>query len=137
MDRQTAEPDSAVTGCLREIMDTNSPRTMPICIYHDGVHHHLIMYLIIRCPLCVTFTYVDNFQSWKLCPTCGHAYEVSKAQMYLEVEDHHEAEHIVRQMQKHLHSNKKKDFSAKEKEELRHHYTTALKQRRHHQHPVH
>ena len=95
------------------------------------------MYLIIRCPQCVTFTYVDNFQRWKLCPACGHAYEVSKAPMYLEVQDHHEAEHIVRQMQKHLHANKKKDFTAEEKEELRHHYTTALKQRRQHQHPVH
>ena len=89
------------------------------------------MYFIIRCPGgCRTFTYVDRFQKWKLCPVCGHAYEVAKAQAYLEVEDHHEAEHIVRQMERHLHTNKKKDFSDAEKEELRHHYTTALKKRR-------
>jgi acetyl-CoA carboxylase beta subunit len=84
------------------------------------------MYLIIRCPSCRTFTYVDNFQRWKLCPTCGHAYEVSKAPTYLDVHDHHEAEHIVRQMEKHLHATKKKDFSPEETEELRHYYTTHL-----------
>ena len=96
------------------------------------------MYLIIRCPGCRTFTYADNFQQWKLCPQCGHAYEVKKAPTYLDVEDHHEAEHIVRQMQKHLHATKKKDFTNEEKEELRHHYTTHLKRRRqNHHHPVH
>ncbi|MGA2918579.1 DUF1922 domain-containing protein [Methanoregula sp.] len=90
------------------------------------------MYLIIRCPGgCKTFTYVDRFQKWKLCPSCGHAYEVAKAPAYLEVEDHHEAEHIVRQMEKHLHETKKKDFSPEEREELRHHYTTALRSRKH------
>ncbi|MGB7787168.1 DUF1922 domain-containing protein [Methanoregula sp.] len=90
------------------------------------------MYLIIRCPGgCKTFTYVDRFQKWKLCPFCGHAYEVAKAPTYLEVEDHHEAEHIVRQMEKHLQETRKKDFSPEEKEELRHHYTTHLRTRKH------
>jgi uncharacterized Zn finger protein (UPF0148 family) len=89
------------------------------------------MYFIIRCPGgCNTFTYVDRFQKWKLCPLCGHAYEVAKAPAYLEVEDHHEAEHIVRQMERHLHANKKKDFTDREKAELRHHYTAALKRKR-------
>ncbi|MFA6333210.1 MAG: DUF1922 domain-containing protein [Methanoregula sp.] len=97
----------------------------------------MIMYPIIRCPGCRTFTYVDNFQRWKLCPHCGHAYEVAKAPVYLDVEDHHEAEHIVRQMEKHIHSTKTKDFTPEEVEELRHHYTTHLKQRNHHHHPVH
>jgi hypothetical protein len=46
------------------------------------------------------------------------------------VKDFHEAEHIVKQMEKHLHANKKKDFTPEEKEELRHHYTMALRQRR-------
>jgi acetyl-CoA carboxylase beta subunit len=96
------------------------------------------MYLIIRCPGCRTFTYADNFQQWKLCPQCGHAYEVKKAPTYLDVEDHHEAEHIVRQMQKHLHATKKKDFTKEETEELRHHYTQHLKRKRqNHQNPVH
>lgn len=98
----------------------------------------MTMYLIIRCPGCRTFTYADNFQQWKLCPQCGHAYEVKKAPTYLDVEDHHEAEHIVRQMQKHLHATKKKDFTKEETEELRHHYTQHLKRKRqNHQHPVH
>jgi hypothetical protein len=89
------------------------------------------MYFIIRCPGgCRTFTYVDRFQKWKLCPLCGHAYEVAKVPAYLEVEDHHEAEHIVKQMEKHLHANKKKDFTPEEKEELRHHYTTALRKKK-------
>ncbi|MFA4849096.1 MAG: DUF1922 domain-containing protein [Methanoregula sp.] len=87
------------------------------------------MYLIIRCPSCSTFTYVDNFQKWKLCHQCGHAHEVVKASPYLEVHDFHEAEHIVRQMEKHLHTNKKKDFSPEETDELRHHYTEALRKR--------
>jgi hypothetical protein len=91
----------------------------------------ILMYFIIRCPGgCRTFTYVDRFQKWKLCPFCGHAYEVSRAPVYLEVEDHREAEHIVRQMERHLHATKKKDFSDEEKAELRHHYTTALRHRK-------
>jgi acetyl-CoA carboxylase beta subunit len=87
------------------------------------------MYLIIRCPSCSTFTYVDRFQKWKLCPQCGHAQEVARAPAYLDVEDFHEAEHIVKQMEKHLHANKKKDFTPEETAELRHHYTEALKKR--------
>ncbi len=90
------------------------------------------MYLIIRCPSCSTFTYADRFQRHKLCHHCGHAYEVAKASAYLEVEDHHEAEHIVRQMEKHLHATKKKDFSPEETAELRHHYASHLRTRRKH-----
>ncbi|MCK9579710.1 MAG: DUF1922 domain-containing protein [Methanoregula sp.] len=89
------------------------------------------MYFIIRCPGgCKTFTYVDRFQKWKLCPFCGHAYEVAKAPVYLEVEDHHEAEHIVKQMERHIHTTKKKDFSEEEKTELRRHYAAALRGKR-------
>ncbi len=87
------------------------------------------MYLFIRCPGCRTFTYVDRFQHWKLCPVCGHAHEVSKAPAYLEVEDYTEAEHIVKQMEKHLHTTKKTDFTPEETIELRHHYTEALKKK--------
>ncbi len=87
------------------------------------------MYLIIRCPGCRAFTYVDRFQRWKLCPVCGHAHEVSKAPAYLEVEDYTEAEHIVKQMEKHLQTAKKTDFTQEETVELRHHYTEALKKK--------
>jgi acetyl-CoA carboxylase beta subunit len=87
------------------------------------------MYLIIRCPSCRTFTYVDRFQKWKLCPICGHAQEVVKAPAYLEVEHYLEAEHIVKQMEKHLHTTKKTDFSPEETAELRHHYTEALRKK--------
>ena len=87
------------------------------------------MYVIIRCPGCTRFSYVDRFQQWKLCPSCGHAYEVKKAPAYLDVHDHREAEHIVRQMEKHLHAHQKKDFTPEETEELRHHYTVALRKR--------
>lgn len=102
-----------------------------ILLYSGSAHNVIRMYFIIRCPGgCRTFTYVDRFQKWKLCPLCGHAYEVAKVPAYLEVEEHHEAEHIVKQMEKHLHANKKKDFTPEEKEELRHHYTTALRKKK-------
>jgi acetyl-CoA carboxylase beta subunit len=101
----------------------------PIYFYRDKAHHTITMYLIIRCPGCKAFTYVDRFQRWKLCPVCGHAHEVSKAPAYLEVEDYTEAEHIVKQMEKHLHTTKKTDFTPEETIELRHHYTEALKKK--------
>jgi len=102
-----------------------------IFIYLDTAHAVIRMYVIIRCPGgCRTFTYVDRFQKWKLCPLCGHAYEVAKAPAYLEVDDHHEAEHIIKQMERHLHTHKKKDFSAEETAELRHHYTAALRRKK-------
>lgn len=103
-----------------------------IYIYNDNADHLNVMYLIIRCPSCSTFTYVDRFQKWKLCPQCGHAQEVARGPAYLDVEDYHEAEHIVRQMQKHLLATKKKDFTPEETAELRHHYTEALKKRGRH-----
>ena len=101
----------------------------PIYFYEDNTDHLITMYLIIRCPGCRTFSYVDHFQRWKLCPLCGHAHEVVKSPAYLEVEDYHEAEHIVKQMEKHLHATKKKDFTAEETAELRHHYAEALRKR--------
>jgi acetyl-CoA carboxylase beta subunit len=101
----------------------------PIYIYEDNTNDLIVMYLIIRCPSCRTFTYVDRFQKWKLCPICGHAHEVVKAPAYLEVEHYLEAEHIVKQMEKHLHTTKKPDFSPEETAELRHHYTEALRKR--------
>jgi uncharacterized protein YbaR (Trm112 family) len=87
------------------------------------------MYLILRCPGCKTFAYVDRFQRWRLCPVCGNAYEVAKVPAYLEVEDYHEAEHIVAEMTKYLHAMKRKDFTAEETEELRRQYTTWLRRK--------
>jgi len=89
------------------------------------------MYLILRCPGCRAFSYVDRFQKWKLCPACGHAYEVAKVPAYLEVGDYHDAEHIIRQMEKHLHAHKKKDFTPEETEELRHHYAEWFRKKCH------
>jgi len=102
---------------------------MTIFINNDKADHLMVMYLIIRCPSCSTFSYVDRYQKWKLCPQCGHAHEVARGTVYLDVEDFHEAEHIVRQMQKHLQATKKKDFTPEETAELRHHYTEALRKR--------
>jgi hypothetical protein len=47
---------------------------------------------------------------------------VAKVPAYLEVEDYRDAEHIIKQMEKHLFAHKKKDFSPEESEELRRHY---------------
>jgi len=77
------------------------------------------MYLIIRCGGCRTFTYVDRFQQWKLCPSCGETISVRQAPAYLEVEDYSVAENIIRQLQKYLDANKKKDLSPDEIDTLR------------------
>ena len=111
------------------ILPGTSYNKQPIYFYQDNTHHLFVMYLIIRCPSCKTFTYVDRFQKWKLCPICGHAHEVIKAPAYLEVEHYLEAEHIVKQMERHLHTTKKTDFSPEETAELRHHYTEALRKK--------
>ena len=80
------------------------------------------MYVIVRCPGCRTFSYVDRYQRWKLCPVCGQAYEVSRVPAYLEVEDHVEAELIVRQLDNYLHTMKRKDLTPEEMEDLRRQY---------------
>jgi acetyl-CoA carboxylase beta subunit len=111
------------------ILPSHTTINQPIYFYQDNTHHLFVMYLIIRCPSCRTFTYVDRFQKWKLCPVCGHAHEVVRAPAYLEVEHYLEAEHIVKQMEKHLHTTKKSDFSPEETAELRKHYTEALRKK--------
>jgi len=100
-----------------------------IYFYSDNTHEAFTMYHILRCPGCRTFSYVDRFQRWKLCPVCGYAYEVAKVPAYLEVEDYHEAEKIVTEMEKYLHRMKKKDFTPEQTEELRHHYATWLRKK--------
>jgi hypothetical protein len=81
------------------------------------------MYLVIRCPGCRTFTYVDCFQRWKLCHICGEAIETSRAPVYLDVRDHTDAESIVNQLEQHLHKTGKHDLSAAELQNLRESYT--------------
>jgi hypothetical protein len=87
------------------------------------------MFLIVRCPGCRTFSYVDRFQRWKLCPVCGQAYEVSRVPAYLEVLDYIEAEHIVRQLEHYLHTMKRKDLTPEEMEDLRRQYATWVRKK--------
>lgn len=89
----------------------------------------MTMYVIVRCPGCRTFSYVDRFQRWKLCPVCGQAYEVNRVPAYLEVEDHVEAEHIVRQLQQYLQNMKRKDLTPEEIDDLRRQYALMIKKK--------
>jgi len=81
------------------------------------------VYLIVRCPGCLTFTYMDKYQKWKLCPVCGATIDLSKVQVYLDVKKPAEAEIISRQLQQYLHERKKKDLSEEEIEKIREEYT--------------
>ena len=85
------------------------------------------MYVIVRCPGCRTFSYVDKFQRWKLCPFCGQAYDVARAPAYLDVEDHVVAEHIIRQLQQYLQTMKRKDLTQDEIEDLRRQYAVLVR----------
>ncbi len=85
------------------------------------------MFLIIRCPGCRTFSYVDRFQQWKLCPVCGEAIEVASAPAYIEVDEYRVAERIVVQLEDYLQKNRKKDLSAEELAALREEYVEWLR----------
>ncbi|MCU0632740.1 MAG: DUF1922 domain-containing protein [Methanolinea sp.] len=87
------------------------------------------MFLIIRCPGCRTFAYVDRFQQWKLCPVCGEAIEVRQAPAYMEVDEYQVAERIVTQLEEYLHRNRKKDFTSEEIKELREQYAQWIRTR--------
>ena len=91
--------------------------------------NRVTMYLIIRCGGCKTFTYVDRFQEWKLCPICGATIDVRRATQYLEVEDFRTAEAVVTQLEEHLHATRKKDLSSEEREELRARYAEWIRGR--------
>ena len=80
------------------------------------------MYLVIRCPGCRGFTYVDRYQQWKLCPTCGETINVSRVPIYLDVQDHHDAESVVNQLQSYLQQTGRKDLSKEEMQRLRESY---------------
>ncbi len=87
------------------------------------------MYLVIRCPGCRTFTYVDRFQRWRLCHICGEAIDVTRVPKYLDVNDYRDAENIVRQLESFLHRTGKKDLSAHDLEKLRVEYARWVKNR--------
>lgn len=76
------------------------------------------MYLIIRCPNCSTFTYVDQYQEWKLCAVCGEAIKKGRAQVYLDLHNHRDAEAVVHELERYLHKTGKKDLNEEEKESL-------------------
>jgi len=76
------------------------------------------MYLIIRCPGCLTFTYVDRYQQWKLCPVCGESIKVSNVPAYIDVKTHRDADSIVRELEKYLHKNKRNNLTDVEQRKL-------------------
>ncbi|MBP2132333.1 hypothetical protein J2128_000254 [Methanomicrobium sp. W14] len=73
------------------------------------------MYLILRCPGCSSFTYVDNFSQRRLCPVCGEIIVVKSSPVYLEVEDYRQAEAIVEELDRYLKKNRRKDLTPEEK----------------------
>ena len=87
------------------------------------------MYLVIRCPGCRTFTYVDRYQRWRLCPMCGEAINVGRAPVYLDVDDFLDAERVVEQLESYLHRTGKKDLSEQDIRQLRTQYTEWVKNR--------
>jgi len=76
------------------------------------------MYLVIRCPGCLSFTYVDRYQIWKLCPVCGETIEVRSASAYLDTRSFQDAENIVDVLENYLHRSGRPDLSDEEKKIL-------------------
>jgi hypothetical protein len=89
----------------------------------------MTMYLVIRCPGCTTFTYVDRYQRWRLCPRCGEAINVAKAPTYLDVNDFADAEDVVRQLESFLQATGKEDLTEGEIQKLRAQYAQWVKNR--------
>jgi len=84
------------------------------------------MYLVIRCPGCRTFTYVDRYQRHKLCHVCGETISVARATVYLEVRDYTEAESVVGQLERYLHKKGKEDLTSAEVSRIRAQYAQWL-----------
>jgi transcription initiation factor TFIIIB Brf1 subunit/transcription initiation factor TFIIB len=84
------------------------------------------VYLVIRCPGCRTFTYVDRYQRHKLCHVCGEVIEVKSAPQYLEVRDFTDAEEVVAQLQRFLEKEGRRDLSPSELKMLRAKYAQWL-----------
>ncbi|WOF15953.1 DUF1922 domain-containing protein [Methanoplanus sp. FWC-SCC4] len=80
------------------------------------------MYLIVRCPGCASFTYVDRYQKHRLCPVCSEVINVRRSEIYLDVGKYQQAESIVKELEKYLHKNKKNDLSQEELKTLRKEY---------------
>jgi hypothetical protein len=89
----------------------------------------MIMYLVIRCPGCRTFTYVDRYQRWRLCPMCGEVINVGRAPVYLDVDDFSDAERVVWQLESYLQATGKKDLSEGDIQKLRSQYAQWVKNR--------
>lgn len=87
------------------------------------------MYLVIRCPGCKTFNYVDHYQRWRLCPMCGEAINVQRAPVYLDVDDFLDAEQVVEQLESYLHQTGKKDLTEQDIRHLRAQYAQWVKNR--------
>lgn len=87
------------------------------------------MYHVIRCPGCLTFTYVDPYQRWKLCHVCGEVIDVSRAAVYLEAVDHRDAEVIVCKLTDFLEDTGRKDLDEEEKRQLRSEYARWVRSR--------
>jgi hypothetical protein len=85
------------------------------------------MFRVIRCGGCRTFTYVDRFQEWKLCPICSETIDLRRAVTYLEVEDYRIAERVVAQLEQYLHDTKRTDLTPEERKELREQYAAWLR----------
>ena len=80
------------------------------------------MYLIIRCQNCNTFTYIDRYQNWKLCPVCGDTMQRGSVPEYLEVADHHEADAVIVELERYLLRNNTMDLTVDETRKLRAEY---------------
>lgn len=87
------------------------------------------MYLVIRCPGCKTFNYVDRYQRWRLCPMCGEVINVQRAPVYLDVDDFLDAEQVVEQLESYLHQTGKKDLTEQDIRQLRAQYAQWVKNR--------
>lgn len=87
------------------------------------------MYLVIRCPGCKTFNYVDRYQRWRLCPMCGEVINVQRVPVYLDVDDFLDAERVVEQLELYLHETGKKDLTEQDIQELRAQYALWVKSR--------
>ncbi|MBQ4415091.1 MAG: DUF1922 domain-containing protein [Methanomicrobium sp.] len=86
------------------------------------------MYLILKCPGCSTFTYVDKYSPQRLCPQCGEIIDVAGATIYLEVDDYRLAESIIAELKKYLTAQKRKDLTEEEREQIRKEYAEWMKQ---------
>ncbi len=93
----------------------------------NSAYHRLRMYLVIRCPGCRSFTYMDHLQRWKLCPVCGEIISSQKTTVYLEVEKYTEADQIVMQLEQYLKKINRGDLTDEEIASLRATYARWVK----------